>query len=692
MSLLRKLINWSSAGLEIFTPTNPGKVSVTDGTNEAGIMATNGSYGLITMQPNHISTDNSTVALLGAGATFTGVSEDILNYAIMFINVYSDVASAVDGLCIEASRDGVNWNLSECYTIEAAKYKLFAHQCATKYFRIKYTNGGTIQTDFHIEVKLCTKNALASSHRIDDEISGQDDASLRKSVITGKRADGIFDNVGLTNGANMKVSLEELESGISSNANSQLNTTQFDSLGNEIASHITTQGSYHLGTSIQQDVNVDPNNSSTDNLNTANSYIFTGTGTSTLGVTGLQWNLKTDQNATVYVEQSDDNTNWDLSDSFEYLTSKGSAGNTVQAVTSYWRIRVILTGTTDTTYFRLAGVLCPIAEPLPRSLSPDERLKVETTITGQQNENRHVWVTPLNELAISPRYRLVGSAFSTSTKDTNFWTETVTNAGTVTQVPGEINLQTNTTADATTQYQTVHKARYVSGTPNIFISGVSFVTGLTLNNVRRVGAYTDVDGYFFELNNTTFSIGIRNLSTDTLVSSGSFNGNYGSTWTPEVGESNYYRLDVEFGLLATFWYIDGVLLHTTSGGHQIGEITLPVTIENNNSAGSTSDVEFHCVGGLISREGQLNTAPVFKYISGAATTILKYGAGTVHTIVNNDNAGAMTMYDNTVGAGTIIAVVDLSKVLGTLTFDAPFSNGLTIVTTGVTPKITVTYE
>ena len=211
--------------------TSSIKTTITDGVNDADVLATNGSHGLVTIEPNHISTLNSTTTPLGIGEIFTGVSEDILNYAIMFINVYSNVASATDGLCIQVSHDGIDWHLSECYTIEADKYKIFAHQCNSKYFRIVYTNGTVAQTDFHIEVKLCTKDALASSHRIDDEISGEDDAMLVKSVITGKRSDGIFDNVSLTNGANMKVSLEELESGISTNNNSQLNTTIYSSAG-----------------------------------------------------------------------------------------------------------------------------------------------------------------------------------------------------------------------------------------------------------------------------------------------------------------------------------------------------------------------------------------------------------------------------------------------------------------------------
>lgn len=180
------------------------KVELFDGTNTADIIATNGSYGLVTIQPNHISTDNSTTALLGAGAMFTGNSEDILNYAIMFINVYSDVVSATDGLCIDASSDGINWYQTECYTIVADTYKTFSIQCASKYFRIRYINGGVIQTDFHIEVKLCTKNALDSSHRIADSISDQDDATLNKSVVTAQQPNTNFINIGATESGNLK--------------------------------------------------------------------------------------------------------------------------------------------------------------------------------------------------------------------------------------------------------------------------------------------------------------------------------------------------------------------------------------------------------------------------------------------------------------------------------------------------------
>lgn len=207
----------------------------------ANVVAVNGQNGLVIIEPNHISTDNSTTTPLGIGATFTGTSEDITNYAVMFINVYSNVASATDGLCIEFSTDGTNWDTSECYTIAAATYKTFSVQCATKYFRIVYTNGAVAQTSFRLQVKLCTKNALDSSHRIADAISDQDDATLNKSVLTAQQPNTNFINVGATASGNLKVTDAENTLAIAkgevtgaSNVNKWGNAPDFDTADGEV--------------------------------------------------------------------------------------------------------------------------------------------------------------------------------------------------------------------------------------------------------------------------------------------------------------------------------------------------------------------------------------------------------------------------------------------------------------------------
>lgn len=80
------------------------------------------------------------------------------------------------------------------------------------------------------------------------------------------------------------------------------------------------------------------------------------------------------------------------------------------------------------------------------------------------------------------------------------------------------------------------------------------------------------------------------------------------------------------------------------------------------------------------------------YIATATTTTVKSGAGVLKSItVGETAAGAITVYANTAGSGTIIAVLKASVVEGTYEFNVGFDIGLTIVTAGAS-KITVSYR
>lgn len=79
------------------------------------------------------------------------------------------------------------------------------------------------------------------------------------------------------------------------------------------------------------------------------------------------------------------------------------------------------------------------------------------------------------------------------------------------------------------------------------------------------------------------------------------------------------------------------------------------------------------------------------YISTATTTTVKSGPGRLHAItITETAAGAITVYDNTAGSGTIIAAFKASVVEGTYTLNVKFTTGLTIVTAGAS-KLTVSY-
>lgn len=96
--------------------------------------------------PNLVSTANSTVAVLGANAVFTGTSEDVSKYSEIRVSIFSDVASATDGLTMQQSKDGTNWDTVDSYSIPASTGKTFGVGVSEQFFRIVYTNGGTIQT------------------------------------------------------------------------------------------------------------------------------------------------------------------------------------------------------------------------------------------------------------------------------------------------------------------------------------------------------------------------------------------------------------------------------------------------------------------------------------------------------------------------------------------------------------------
>ena len=86
----------------------------------------------------------------------------------------------------------------------------------------------------------------------------------------------------------------------------------------------------------------------------------------------------------------------------------------------------------------------------------------------------------------------------------------------------------------------------------------------------------------------------------------------------------------------------------------------------------------------------------FSHIAAAATTNVKAGAGVLHAVIVNAKgtvASTLTIYDNIVGAGTVIAIIDSLNLSGTFEFDIAFATGLTIVSTGtVAPDFTVSYR
>lgn len=194
--------------------TNPLPISIHDSvTGDPAEVNTRGQLKVVL--DGRVCDMNSTSTPLGAGSTFTGTGIDILDYAIISINVFSDQASAIDGLKVQQSSDGTNWDLEDVFSIPVNIGKTFSFQTAAKFFRIVYVNGSVAQTVFRLQVVLKKTNTKSSSHRIQDSIIDDDDATLQKSVLTGKDVvSDDFVNVGTKVGAignNILVSVDQVE-------------------------------------------------------------------------------------------------------------------------------------------------------------------------------------------------------------------------------------------------------------------------------------------------------------------------------------------------------------------------------------------------------------------------------------------------------------------------------------------------
>ena len=115
-----------------------------------------------------VSTVNSSAAALAANATFTGTAEDVSEYSTIVITVFADQASATDGLSVQQSTNGTNWDLTDVYTVPINSGKTFSFGVQAKFIRIVYTNGATASTVLRLQTIYSKAAKIASSVRPQD--------------------------------------------------------------------------------------------------------------------------------------------------------------------------------------------------------------------------------------------------------------------------------------------------------------------------------------------------------------------------------------------------------------------------------------------------------------------------------------------------------------------------------------------
>lgn len=95
--------------------------------------------------------DNTTNVALGASGTFVGTAESTTGFSIITVNVLSDQGSAIPGLFVEFSSDGLSWPVVVPYVYTAGQDFKRSVVVADVFFRVRYVNGALAQTTFSLQ-------------------------------------------------------------------------------------------------------------------------------------------------------------------------------------------------------------------------------------------------------------------------------------------------------------------------------------------------------------------------------------------------------------------------------------------------------------------------------------------------------------------------------------------------------------
>ena len=314
--------------------------------------------------------------------------------------------------------------------------------------------------------------------------------------------------------------------------------------------------------------------------------------------------------------------------------------------------------------------------------------------------------TMLNQLKVAQSYRLSGGVFNLNTLDTNYFIPTTANGGTAVVSGGEVTLTTTKTANSYAGIVTYSTARYMGANMNYYRAVHRLGDTGALNNVRRCGlcdALPVVNGFFFQLSNTTFQIVSRKAGVDVVVNSGSFNGDGTLANQSYALDINYHTFEIYYTNRRVMFVIDGIAIHTLIAT----TITLSDTrhfkaFMDSANTGVGSAVYCKCSSLTVNRYGAQVSQPKTYYQAGTTTGILlKSGIGSLHSLIISGvvNNSVVTIRDGlTVAAPIIWSSGTMTNQ--TIPFDISFNGsgptqfetGLFLTVTAANSNVFVKYE
>ena len=375
----------------------------TDGDYSSILTDENGQ--LKTVNQSLVSSANSTTTPLGISGVFTGTSEDVSNFAAINIVIFTDQASAANGLSLEWSTDGTNWDHVQTHSVLASTSFIIQAMGEGNYFRVVYTNGATGQSFFRMKIIYKTTPSLGEVQQLDEGVSDGSDAQLVRAILAGKTPGGAYQNVGITTGGNLKVAIEEADVSATGLAKAEdavhsSGDTGVMALGvrnDVLASLVGADGDYSAFQTndigavwthhAPNDVN--PNNSTTTPL--GGSAVFTGTAVSLLDSAAVAITLDASHDSAtdgMQFQLSTDGTNWDITHNFTYTAADGGREFQFGAGSQFFRV-VFTNGATPQTHLRIETLLLhsgPITtiHRLVDNVNPDRSATIQKSVTIAQ--------------------------------------------------------------------------------------------------------------------------------------------------------------------------------------------------------------------------------------------------------------------------------------------------------------------
>lgn len=168
---------------------------------------------ILTQLTDVVDANNSSTATLGSGATFLGTGTDTLGYGVITVSAASNVAGS---FVLEWSANNSTWfSDGDTYDVAAGSaLKGNTYGPKLRYYRVRYVNGGTGQGSFTLQCILKAHATKPSSHKASEAFNDSTDLEGVKAIMSGKRNDGTYGNATLTNGNNLKLALQEVDTAL----------------------------------------------------------------------------------------------------------------------------------------------------------------------------------------------------------------------------------------------------------------------------------------------------------------------------------------------------------------------------------------------------------------------------------------------------------------------------------------------